>query len=90
MIGTRGFEELLHKEPLIRLVDTAEEVTALLSEFRRNNFRDGHEELRWKASQRETWENRAATLKRALEDRMAGAPSDLPSGTRGSSSNLNR
>jgi hypothetical protein len=73
MISTRGFEELLHKEPLLRLVDTAEEVTAALAELRRSNFRDGQEELRWKTSQQATWDTRAAVMKRSLEDRVGDA-----------------
>jgi hypothetical protein len=81
MISTRGFEELLHKEPLVRLVDTAEEVGALLSELRQNNFRDGFEELRWKTSQQETWDKRAAALKKALEDRVAALQSSSPART---------
>ena len=72
MLATRGFEELLHKEPLLHLVDSAEEVTKWLAELRRSNFCDGREVERWKASQQGTWDTRAATLKSALEERVAG------------------
>ena len=72
MLATRGFEELLHKEPLLKLVDQADEVTSALAELRSNDFRDGLENLRWEASQQETWENRAFTLKKAFE-RIMGA-----------------
>jgi hypothetical protein len=70
MLCTRGFEELLHKEPLLRLVDTAPDITAALSDLRRNGFRDGFEEQRWQASRDGTWEKRAATLLTALDLRL--------------------
>lgn len=70
MISTRGFEELLHKQPLLRLVDTAAEVTAALGELKHSHFVDGMEELRWKTSRRETWDCRAAAVKEALEERL--------------------
>lgn len=68
VIATRGLEELLHKEPLLRLVNTAAEMTAALEQLRRTAFRDGYEELRWKASQNETWEARAARMRDALSE----------------------
>jgi glycosyltransferase involved in cell wall biosynthesis len=68
VIATRGFEELLHKEPLLRLVNTAEEMTAALEQLRRTAFCDGYEELRWKASQTETWEQRALGMRNALSE----------------------
>lgn len=71
VIATRGFEELLHKEPLLRLVNTAEEMTAALEQLRRMAFRDGYEELRWKASQDETWDARALKMRNALSERFA-------------------
>ena len=72
MLCTHGFEELLHKEPLLRLVATAADITAALRDFRRNKFHDGAEILRWRASQDGTWERRAATMRIALEERLAG------------------
>jgi len=71
MIATRGFAELLHKEPLLRLIDNANEVSTALEELRASNFSDGHEELRWRASQNETWENRASKMIAALSERFA-------------------
>jgi glycosyltransferase involved in cell wall biosynthesis len=68
VIATRGFEELLHNEPLLRLVNTAEEMTAALEQLRRTAFCDGYEELRWKASQTETWEQRALGMRNALSE----------------------
>ncbi len=70
MIATRGFEELLHKEPLLRLIDTSDELIASLNSLRAANFSDGREELRWRASQHETWERRAAQMIAALSARV--------------------
>jgi Glycosyl transferases group 1 len=67
MIATRGFEELLHKEPLLRLVDTGSELVAAIEQLRKTNFRDGYEELRREVSQNETWETRASSLQMHLE-----------------------
>jgi glycosyltransferase involved in cell wall biosynthesis len=71
MIATRGFEELLHKEPLLRLVDSSEQTAAALEELRANKFTDGHEELRRQTSQNETWEARAAAMMKALDHQMS-------------------
>jgi hypothetical protein len=46
MIGTRGFAELLEKEPLIELVDTADEMSAALDRLRAVDFADGLETAR--------------------------------------------
>ncbi len=73
MLATRGFEELLHKEPLLRLADTPSEMVLALEDLRAKGFRDGYEEARWRASQSETWEARAATMRAALIAR-AGLP----------------
>jgi len=71
MIATRGFEELLHKEPLLRLIDSSSEMIRALDVLRSNGFRDGHEQLRLETSQRETWEARAATMMAAIDDRLS-------------------
>src|SRR5215831_4933361 len=71
MIATRGFEELLRKEPFLRLVDSADEMMQALEDLRASDFRDGREDLRRLASQTETWDVRAAAMKSALEARMA-------------------
>ena len=67
MISTRGFAELLHKEPLLRLVNTAEEAAAFLEDLRCMDFVDGHEHSRWIASRKGTWEERASSVVHALE-----------------------
>lgn len=70
MLATRGFEELLHKEPLLTLVDTPAELAAAAARLESVRFRDGHERARWLASRSGTWETRAATMVRALAERQ--------------------
>jgi glycosyltransferase involved in cell wall biosynthesis len=70
ILATRGFEELLHKDPLLRLADSDEEMTAALEELRKVDFHDGREELRRHASQTETWELRARQMRHSLVARL--------------------
>ena len=70
MLATRGFAELLHKEPLIRLFSDATEMVAELERLRASNFSDGHEELRWRESYQNTWQVRAQTMQAALDVRL--------------------
>ncbi len=62
MLATRGFHELLSKEPLLRLVDNGEEVAAEIAALGRTGFQDGVEETRWRASREGTWQVRARDL----------------------------
>jgi hypothetical protein len=62
MIATRGFAELLEKQPLVTLVDTAAELQTALARLEQQNFSDGLETDRWMASKAGTWEERARTL----------------------------
>jgi glycosyltransferase involved in cell wall biosynthesis len=80
MVATRGFAELLEKPPLLTLVDTAEEMAAALEHLRSLNFRDGYEDARWEASKLGTWEERARTMRRALQatETPSGAAQDQP------------
>jgi glycosyltransferase involved in cell wall biosynthesis len=71
IIATRGFEELLRQEPLLRLLDNSYELTEVLECLHATSFSDGHEEQRRRASQNETWENRASKMIAALSDRLA-------------------
>ncbi len=66
MVATRGFAELMEKPPLLRLVDTPDEVVAALDDLRHQNFTDGQEIARWQASQVGTWEERARIMQAAL------------------------
>jgi hypothetical protein len=62
ILASRAHAELLTKEPLLKLVDTGEDVAEEIERLRRNGFSDGLEELRWKASQEGTWKVRARHL----------------------------
>ena len=67
IIATTGVAELIKKEPLLRLADSAAEMILALEELRAKDFRDGHEMQRWTASQTETWEERASLMGNALK-----------------------
>jgi glycosyltransferase involved in cell wall biosynthesis len=69
MIATRAVEELLHKEPLLKLVDNAEQAERELRRLEARSFRDGYEETRWRASAAGTWEARAFAMVSALGKR---------------------
>ena len=62
IIATRGVEQLLHKEPLLRLVGSPEEAIYVCENLKANDFQDGFEALRWRVSQSETWHDRATAL----------------------------
>jgi glycosyltransferase involved in cell wall biosynthesis len=62
ILSTMGFEELLHKEPLLELVDSAEDLAQALNHLKATGFRDGREQLRWETSHAETWEARAQAM----------------------------
>jgi hypothetical protein len=70
MIATRGLEELNRKEPLLKLVDTAEEAAQALNILHEQNFNDGLISARWEASQQGTWQTRARTIVAALSERV--------------------
>jgi hypothetical protein len=72
MLATRGFEELLHKEPLLKLADTVDEIVEELERLRSLGFQDGLEAMRWEASKRETWEVRARDMVAGLYRRCSG------------------
>jgi glycosyltransferase involved in cell wall biosynthesis len=74
MIATRGLEELVRKEPLLYLVDTAAETTELLTMLVETQFDDGLAEARWLASLDSTWQVRAQSMKSALSERLSLAP----------------
>ena len=76
MLATRGFAELLEKEPLLKLVDGAEELAVCLRSLEAAGFCDGYEAERWEASKGETWEERARVMRKvagrgAAEVKMA-------------------
>lgn len=71
MLATLGSQELLHKEPLLRLIETAQEMVAALGTLHSARFNDGYEELRWQKSLSGTWETRASAMTEALAGRCA-------------------
>ena len=77
MVATRGFAELLEKVPLVRLVDTGEEMAASLEELRGKNFQDGLEMRRWEASRTGTWQERARMLRRSLGQESAPVTAEI-------------
>lgn len=62
MIATDGFEELLHKEPLLLIAQSADQIVAILEDLRGQDFHDCQEEARWAQSLKETWETRARCM----------------------------
>ena len=82
MVATRGFAELLEKEPLLKLVDTPEQVAAAMEGLRATGFRDGLEKARWEASRLGTWQQRARTLRGSIGDldteEAAGVSEEMP------------
>lgn len=62
ILASRAHAELLHKEPLLKLVSAGNDVAAELERLRSSGFEDGFEELRWKASLESTWAVRARDL----------------------------
>ncbi len=70
MISTKGFEELLHKQPLLRLINAADEGAKVLRELLRCQFEDSQIQQRWLASKEGTWEVRAAAVQVALAERL--------------------
>lgn len=69
MLATPGVAELLDKEPLLKLVETAEDAACVLERLRACGFDDGLQRARWEASKTNTWSRRAATMRAALTAR---------------------
>ena len=77
MLATRSFEELLHKEPYLHLVDTADDVLDGLYRLGAGRYDDGHVTERWLASQGETWQARTAAVFERLQREVAKSPKAL-------------
>ncbi len=71
ILATDGFEELLHKEPLLKILPSPHEWIAALDQLRQRQFRDGLEEMRWRQSRLETWETRAARMRDEMLERVS-------------------
>jgi glycosyltransferase involved in cell wall biosynthesis len=72
ILATDGSEELLHKEPLLKILREADEWIDALEGLRQRQFQDGLEELRWRQSQCETLGMRVQTLADAMTTHQAG------------------
>jgi glycosyltransferase involved in cell wall biosynthesis len=70
MIATHTPEELLHKEPLLYLIDTAREAAEMMAALLAVNFQDGLRDMRWRASLDATWQVRASSIQAALSRRL--------------------
>lgn len=66
MYATRGFAELLTKEPFVHLVNDADSFADRVRSIAKHGFVDGVEMDRWKASRKETWEARASAMREEL------------------------
>lgn len=77
IVATRGFAELLKKEPLLQLVATPTEAERVLADLRVDGFRDGNEHARWRASAQGTWETRVDTMLEALGSAIAPEETEL-------------
>jgi hypothetical protein len=62
ILSTRGMDELLQKEPLLKLVDNGCDVVAELERLRDFDFRDNYEEARGRARAEGTSEARASAM----------------------------
>lgn len=71
ILATPCVEDLLHREPLLRLVETPEDAASVLDHLRAQNFDDGQRQHRWEASRQATWQARANTMRLELRQRLA-------------------
>ena len=62
ILASRAHDELLTKEPLLKLIDTPADIASEIESLRSSNFEDGCEEIRWRVSRDETWLARAQTM----------------------------
>lgn len=68
ILATRGFEELLRKEPLLKLCAEPGDMIEALVKLRAGGFSDGRERERWLQSRAETWTERAKAVLGAFID----------------------
>ncbi len=73
ILATDGVEELLHKEPLLRILRAPAQWIRALEALRDGQFQDGVEALRWQQSQKETLGVRAKCLRDAMAARQSSA-----------------
>lgn len=70
MLATRAFEELLHKEPYLTLVNNAQDLIDKLRVLGLQQYDDGLAAERWQASLAGTWQARAAAVFHRLANLM--------------------
>lgn len=87
ILATPCVEELMSKEPLLKLVRTAEVAALALEALRGAGFDDGQRQARLEASRHSTWQVRATTMQAALASRClrasasAATPAPTPPAT---------
>jgi glycosyltransferase involved in cell wall biosynthesis len=73
ILATPAVDELLTKEPLLKLVDSGAAVAEELKRLRENHFQDGFEDIRCEASHDSTWETRARVMLNAADGSLPEA-----------------
>jgi glycosyltransferase involved in cell wall biosynthesis len=73
IVSNDRVEELLDKEPLVKIVRNPSECVDVLNDLHRHDFSDGHEKLRWQASLTATWECRAEAMRTVVTGDSASA-----------------
>jgi glycosyltransferase involved in cell wall biosynthesis len=71
IVANDRVEELLDKEPLVKIVRHPSECVDVLTDLRGQCFCDGYERLRWQASLTATWECRAETMRAVMKGSSA-------------------
>ncbi len=71
IVATAGVEELLEKQPYLKLANTVRDMVQYLDDLAARRFDDGLARARWAASHENTWECRASQIVTALAERTA-------------------
>ncbi len=69
ILATSAVFALRNKEPLLKLVDTAEDAAFALEGLRAAGFQDSLRQARWEASLKHTWRDRAQSMQEMLHRR---------------------
>lgn len=67
VVATEGFAELLEREPLVTVCESAERMVSALETLRGQGFQDGHERARWELAASSTWSHRAERMLKVLQ-----------------------
>ena len=71
ILATPCVEELICREPLLRLVETPDDALHALEALRAANFEDGRRQMRWEVSREHTWQVRALAMQEGLRARTS-------------------